>query len=172
MTCLSPLHRSATLHCVTWQADKKGHDAAAQWDVKPEKFKPCCCLKKKKKQTQSSKGGMLHADIQYCWILHSLKGLLGSARLPSCLIINHANLSFCFCMFYPVAPHSLEFLQNPWQSFAEILQPWSALWHGDLSSRSALLCIWDCCMHKQGLLKEHGDNVTCCKSQFKTCEGF
>lgn len=166
MTCLSPLHRNAMLHCVTWQADKKGHDAPAQWDVKPEKFKPCCCLKK----PQSSEGGMLHADnpVLLDFTLSKRFSWFSQASFL-CLIINHANTSFCFCVFYLVAqswvpPESLANLcRNP------IDLEW--LWHGDLSSRSASLYIWDCCKHKQGLFKDHGNNVTCCKSQFKICEG-
>lgn len=124
-----------------------------------------------KKKPQGIEGGTLHADIQYCWILHFLKGFLGAVRLSLCLIINQANLSLCFCIFYPVAPHSLEFPRipgNPFQNFCRL----GGLWHGGLSYRSALLCIWDCCMHKQGLFRDHSDNVTCCKSQFQIWEGF
>lgn len=121
MTCLSPLHRNATLHCVTWQADKKGHDAPAQWDVKPEKFKPCCLLLKNPTKTKNK------AVDTPCWypVLLDFTVFTRFSWFSQAsflyLIINHANIGFCFCVFYLVLLHSPDFLQNTWQTFVEIL---------------------------------------------------
>lgn len=77
------------------------------------------CLKKNKKS-----GGGGHIP---CWY-PVLSDFTVSKRFSWfnqaslwCLIISHANISFCFCTFYPVGRHSLEFLHNTWQTFVEIL---------------------------------------------------
>lgn len=76
------------------------------------------CLKKKKK----SEGG--HTPCWYPVLLDftvSKRFSWFSHAFLLCLITNHANISFCFCMFYPMVPCSLEFLHNAWQTFVEIL---------------------------------------------------
>lgn len=62
-----------------------------------------------------------------CWYLVQLdftvskRFLWFSQASLLCFIINHANVSFCFCIHYPVGQHSLGFLHKAWQTFIEIV---------------------------------------------------